>query len=108
MVRDSAIFVADEPSNDLDAVRVLLLVDLLEAKREEGTAIVLATNDPRVLTHAERPGWRRLTLSGGQLVPCDLSTLAEGPSPRAQEPGVEDAVGGVLVPFPISAAVGAK
>ncbi len=98
LVRESEIFVADEPSNDLDAARVLMLVDLLEAKREEGTAIVLATNDPRVLAHTPRPGWRHLTLRSGQLMPGDES--ADSESSKAE--------GGKVVPFPVNLASGVE
>ncbi len=109
MVRESDIFVADEPSNDLDAARVLLLVDLLEAKREEGTAIVLATNDPRVLTHSQKAGWRHLALSNQQLVPGDLSTLSEQPAfKEGNDSGAKPEQGGILVPFPISASAGVE
>jgi putative ABC transport system ATP-binding protein len=109
MVRESDIFVADEPSNDLDACRVLQLVDLLEAKREDGTAIVLATNDPRVLAHAQQPGWRHLTLSCGQLVPGDAAALFAMPtSSEAEAPKKLRDDGGTVVPFPISAIGGAE
>ncbi len=109
MVRESEIFVADEPSNDLDACRVLQLVDLLETKREQGTAIVLATNDPRVLSHAQQPGWRHLTLSCGQLVPGDLGALFARPTRTvAKSPKRQDDDGGTVVPFPISAIGGAE
>lgn len=103
MVRESEIFVADEPSNDLDAGRVLQLVALLEAKREAGGALILATNDPRLLVHAQQPGWRHLTLAGGQLVPGDVSALhsSMGLSDTSQK---EE--GGTLVPFPVNAARG--
>lgn len=108
MVRQSEIFVADEPSNDLDACRVLQLVDLLEAKREDGTAIVLATNDPRLLTHAQQPGWRHLTLSCGQLIPGDVNGLfARAGSSHAEAPKQLADDDGKVVPFPISAAGGA-
>lgn len=101
LVREAEIFVADEPSNDLDAERVLQLVEILEQKREAGTAIVLATNDPRVLAHAQEPGWRHLTLSEGQLVPGDtaalLGTLGSTKAATADE-------GDNVVPFPVKSA----
>ena len=107
IVRESEIFVADEPSNDLDAVRVLQLVELIEAKREEGTAIVMATNDPRVLAHAQQPGWRHLALSCGQLIPGDMGALF-AKSSQGENQGAESLVseGGTVVPFPISAVAG--
>lgn len=106
MVRDADIFVADEPSNDLDADRVLQLVDLIEDMRERGAAVVMATNDPRLLAHAQQPGWRHLALACGQLIPGDMTSLfsarAGRPKPSTSE---RDAVPNVVA-FPISAARG--
>jgi ABC-type ATPase involved in cell division len=108
MVRESEIFVADEPSNDLDACRVLQLVELIEAKREEGTAIVMATNDPRVLAHAQQPGWRHLALSCGQLIPGDMGALFA--RSKAETGATEGPLheGANVVPFPVSAVAGAE
>lgn len=101
LVRNAEIFVADEPSNDLDAERVLQLVNLIEDMRERGTAVVIATNDPRFLAHAQQPGWRHLALSCAQLIPGDMTSLF---SSRSQAPAVhDDEVANNVVPFPISA-----
>jgi ABC-type Mn2+/Zn2+ transport system ATPase subunit len=109
MVRESEIFVADEPSNDLDACRVLQLVDLLEAKRESGCALVLATNDPRLLIHAQQPGWRHLTLASGQLVPGDVGALFAQPARSDDKDGSPGkGEGGQLVPFPVNVASGVE
>ena len=105
MVRESEILVADEPSNDLDACRVLQLVDLIESKREQGTAIVMATNDPRVLAHAQQPGWRHLALSCGQLIPGDIGALFSK-STRDEMEAAPASPGAKVVPFPLSAAAG--
>ncbi len=102
LVRDAEIFVADEPSNDLDAERVLQLVNLIEEMRERGTAIVIATNDPRVLAHTQQSGWRHLALSCGQLVPGDMTSLFG--SRERQEPSEELADN--IVPFPLNANTG--
>lgn len=109
MVRDAAIFVADEPSNDLDACRVLQLVDILEAKREEGTAIVMATNDPRMLAHAQQPGWRHLALSCGQLIPGDIGAIfSRATRPEEEKLESDPGQGATVVPFPISAVAGVE
>ena len=101
LVRNAQIFVADEPSNDLDAERVLTLVDLIENMRESGTAVVIATNDPRFLAHAQQPGWRHLALSCAQLIPGDMTSLF---SNTVTKPAVEDFSGADnIVPFPLSA-----
>ncbi len=102
LVRDAEIFVADEPSNDLDAERVLQLVSLIEDMRERGTAIVIATNDPRVLAHAQQPGWRHLALSCAQLVPGNMTSLFSSREPQVSSEELADNV----VPFPLSANTG--
>lgn len=101
LVRNAEIFVADEPSNDLDADRVLQLVQLIEEMRERGAAVVIATNDPRFLAHAQQPGWRHLALSCAQLIPGDMTSLfaSRGSAPAADAPVAADNV----VPFPVSA-----
>lgn len=101
LVRNAEIFVADEPSNDLDAERVLQLVNLIEEMRERGTAVVIATNDPRFLAHAQQPGWRHLALSCAQLIPGDMTSLFNNRSSDA----VADELGHAdnVVPFPASA-----
>lgn len=97
LVRDADLFVADEPSNDLDGERVLRLVDLVDAMREEGKAIVMATNDPRLLTHSQQSGWRHLDLCQGQLVPGGISSLFRraGDGPASQERPAAQAASGV-------------
>lgn len=106
MVRDADIFVADEPSNDLDADRVLQLVNIIEEMREGGAAIVMATNDPRLLAHAQQSDWRHLALSSAQLIPGDMASLFSSRASRAKVvAGDREAVPNV-VPFPISAAMG--
>lgn len=101
LVRNAEIFVADEPSNDLDADRVLRLVDLIEEMRERGTAIVIATNDPRFLAHAQEPGWRHLALSCAQLLPGDMASLFGNRT--ANSALVDETQVDNVVPFPISA-----
>lgn len=106
LVRDADIFVADEPSNDLDAERVLQLVLLIEEMRERGAAVVMATNDPRMLAHAQQSHWRHLALTCGQLIPGDVSSLFSArPAKNSQSRNEDDTVPNVL-PFPISAVVG--
>ncbi|MCP4444580.1 MAG: ATP-binding cassette domain-containing protein [Myxococcales bacterium] len=101
LVRNAQIFVADEPSNDLDAERVLQLVQLIEDMREAGCAVVIATNDPRFLAHAQQPGWRHLTLSCAQLIPGDMTSLFNNRPTAA--PASDIAVVDKVVPFPVSA-----
>jgi len=98
LVRSAEIFVADEPSNDLDGERVLQLVQLIEDMRETGSAVVIATNDPRLLAHAQQGGWRHLALSCAQLVPGNMSSLFTTQSPEA--PSEELPVHSNVVPFP--------
>ena len=106
LVRDAEIVVADEPSNDLDADRVLQMVGIIEDKREAGAAIIMASNDPRLLTHAQQPGWRHLALCGGQLIPGDMRSLFERPQQEPQAAELQDASPLTnLVPFPVSAAL---
>ena len=98
LVRSGDVFVADEPTNDLDAGRVLQFVELIEDMRERGTAVVMATNDPRLLAHSCQTGWRHLAIAAGQLVPGDLHSLH---APPVAEP---EAIPENVVPFPIQAA----
>lgn len=107
LVREAAIFIADEPSNDLDARRVETLAAMIEYRRAKNVLCFIATNDPRLLAYAERPGWRHLELAGGQLVPGELS-LARATSRRAlafEEARVSDGIPNVL-PFPITVSAG--
>lgn len=104
LVRDADVFVADEPSNDLDADRVLSLVALIEDMREAGTAIVMASNDARLLSHAQQPGWRHLALSAGQLIAGDMAAMFNTQGKRKPVKGSSSA--GVVLPFPVSAIVG--
>ncbi len=107
LVRDSEIFVADEPSNDLDAERVLQLIGIIDDLRETGTAIVIATNDSRLLSQAQQPGWRHLGLFEGQLIPGDMTTLfglGRPVTPPIAEPVQPDYSN--VVPFPLSAVSG--
>jgi putative ABC transport system ATP-binding protein len=97
LVRDAAIFIADEPSNDLDAARVDRLVEMIERRRRKNVLCFIATNDPRMLSHAHDPGWRHLELRDRQLVPGDIQLLE---LEREAVPNV--------VPFPISAGATAE
>lgn len=105
LVRNADIFVADEPSNDLDAERVLQMVRIIDTMREEGAAIVMASNDPRLLIHAQQPDWRHLALSDGQLIAGDMSSLFSGTAEREAK-NDDVAVADNVVPFPRSAAGG--
>lgn len=105
LVRSAEIFVADEPSNDLDAERVLQLIGIIDDLRCEGTAIVIATNDSRLLSQAQQPGWRHLALSEGQLIPGDMSALFGGTRTHKPKPTPDEKYSNV-VPFPLSAAIG--
>jgi ABC-type ATPase involved in cell division len=110
LVRDADIFVADEPSNDLDAERVLQLVRMVETMRESGRTIVMATNDPRLLTHSQQGGWRHLDLCGGQLMPGGVASLFRAAT--EDEASVLEADSGAgesptnVLPFPIGAVAG--
>lgn len=107
LVRSAEIFVADEPSNDLDAERVLQLIGIIDDLRCDGTAIVIATNDSRLLSQAQQPGWRHLALSEGQLIPGDMAALFGSGRPRKkpEKPAVSEDYSNV-VPFPVSTAIG--
>ena len=49
-----AIVLADEPTGNLDHKTRLDIVGLLEAMRDEGSAIVIVTHDPEIAARAER------------------------------------------------------
>jgi len=78
---------------------VLQLVDCIEAMREKGAAVVMASNDPRLLVHAKQEGWRHLALVGGAMVSGSMRSLFNQPNDDANH---EDSKGHVL-PFPSQA-----
>lgn len=65
LINRPAIVLADEPTADLDPDSAgLVLGVLLELQRREGTALVVATHDSSVASHATRV----LTMRGGRVV----------------------------------------
>jgi ABC-type lipoprotein export system ATPase subunit len=90
LVRDAAVFIADEPSNDLDEARVERLAEMIERRRRKNVLCFVATNDPRLVCHARDPGWRHLELRDRQLMPAGEHPVEEMAIPN-------------VVPFPVAA-----
>ncbi|MCS6898504.1 MAG: ATP-binding cassette domain-containing protein [Myxococcales bacterium] len=65
LIRNPPLLLLDEPTAHLDADRAAALLDDLEGLAQQGTALVLASHDPRVIEHAGIH--RRLRLDQGQL-----------------------------------------
>lgn len=62
LARPSDVLLLDEPEQRLDPERLELVIDLLAQRRDEGTAIVLASHSPRLV---ERLADHRLHLEAG-------------------------------------------
>lgn len=54
LVRDAALLLIDEPFVGLDPHGKVTLLDVLDQRRQDGAAIVLATHDLEILGHADR------------------------------------------------------
>ena len=64
-MKSPALLLADEPTGNLDDDMQAEILDLLHAIWIQGTTVLLATHQARVVSQLKR---RTLTLSGGHLV----------------------------------------
>jgi cell division transport system ATP-binding protein len=80
IVGEPAIVLADEPTGNLDPVRALDLLRLLEEIHLRGTTLLLATHDPTVVDFGAARGWRRARLVEGELLD-ELPDLLRLPPP---------------------------
>ena len=63
LAADPAVLLADEPTGEVDAETEELLLELLERRRQQGGAALIATHSPALAAHADRT----LHLSDGSL-----------------------------------------
>ncbi len=54
LAADPAVLLADEPTGEVDAETEALLLDMLEARRQQGYAALIATHSPALAAHADR------------------------------------------------------
>jgi putative ABC transport system ATP-binding protein/lipoprotein-releasing system ATP-binding protein len=54
LVNDPAVILADEPTGNLDRENTESVLDILRRAATTGRAVIIATHDPFVLTHADR------------------------------------------------------
>ena len=64
LVGEPGLLLADEPTGTLDAANARAVLDLLEAARSAGAAVVFATHADAVPS----PTWRTLELDAGRIV----------------------------------------
>ncbi|WP_428268185.1 ABC transporter ATP-binding protein [Haliangium sp.] len=79
LIGDPAVLVLDEPTNGLDRDGVAQLVDILDARRRAGAAVLVATHERGF---ADAIADRRLRFEGGGVV----EEPAGAPRPSANEP----------------------
>jgi len=70
---DPAILLADEPTGNLDPRLTHEILDLLQAIRERGTTVMVATHDPLVLDYA--PVSQQIHLEYGRLISASDAEL---------------------------------
>ncbi len=54
LANDPAILLADEPTGEVDVANEAMILDLLRARAEDGTAVVIVTHSDRVASAADR------------------------------------------------------
>lgn len=54
LAADPAVLLADEPTGEVDAETEGLILELLEARRDQGYATLIATHSPALAAHADR------------------------------------------------------
>lgn len=78
LLRQTAVLLIDEPFSGLDQTGKAALLEIVEERREAGTAVVLATHDLDVVSRAERGVVLREghVERDGHLDPSEVATLA--------------------------------
>ncbi|MGO1315756.1 MAG: ATP-binding cassette domain-containing protein [Cellulomonadaceae bacterium] len=90
LARPARLWLADEPTGNLDSAQSAEIIELLKARAaERGAALVVVTHEPEIAARLDRT----VTLADGRVV-ADTGTARPSPPPRATAPtSAEDGPG---------------